>query len=127
MRPRSPAFIRSRHCVAHRGKWPRATGSTLGLLKRDDPLIWSCWMSRWAGRAAPRWIRLSTVTSPRGRLWWGGEGGRALDWFVNGDIPSVALVMVDGEVVVQPSRVTPPPRHPPIVSGGCLLLAFCKV
>src|SRR6218665_1262498 len=47
----------------------------------------------------------------------GGQGSTALDSFVNGDTPSVALVMVDGEVVVPPSRVTPPPTHPPIVSG----------
>lgn len=46
----------------------------------------------------------------------GGQGATALDSFTVGDIPSVALVMVDGEVVVQPSRVTPPPTHRPVVT-----------
>lgn len=46
----------------------------------------------------------------------GGQGRTAFDSFRGGDVPSVALVMVDGDVVVLPSRVTPPPTHAPIVS-----------
>lgn len=45
----------------------------------------------------------------------GGQGETAFDSFRGGDVPSVALVMVDGEVVVLPSRVTPPPTRAPIV------------
>jgi len=46
----------------------------------------------------------------------GGQGESALDSLRVGDVPSVALVMVDGEVLVHPSRVTPPPAHPPVFS-----------
>ncbi|HEY2643449.1 MAG TPA: amidohydrolase family protein [Galbitalea sp.] len=45
----------------------------------------------------------------------GGQGTTALDSFTTGDIPSVAMVLVDGEVLVHPSRVTPPPTHAPII------------
>ncbi|MDB4873087.1 MAG: enamidase [Gemmatimonadales bacterium] len=47
----------------------------------------------------------------------GGQGTTALDSFAGGDIPSVALVLVDGEIVVQPSRVTPPPTNRPVVTA----------
>ncbi len=46
----------------------------------------------------------------------GGQGETALDSFASGDIPSVAMVLVDGQVLVQPSRVTPPPTHVPVIS-----------
>jgi enamidase len=46
----------------------------------------------------------------------GGQGEIALDSFRYGDVPSVAMVLVDGEILVRPSRVTPPPTHPPVVS-----------
>ena len=46
----------------------------------------------------------------------GGQGTTALDSFGNGDVPSVALVMVDGEVIANPSRMTPPPTHKPVVT-----------
>lgn len=45
----------------------------------------------------------------------GGQGSTALDSFRTGDIPSVAMVLVDGEILVHPSRVTPPPTHPPVL------------
>lgn len=45
----------------------------------------------------------------------GGQGDGALDSLRFGDVPSVALVLVDGEIEVMPSRVTPPPTHPPVV------------
>jgi len=50
----------------------------------------------------------------------GGQGTTALDSLRNGDVPSVALVMVDGEIVASPSRVTPPPTHKPIVNTGAV-------
>ncbi|HWG24592.1 amidohydrolase family protein [Actinospica sp.] len=46
----------------------------------------------------------------------GGQGEIAFDSFRHGDVPSVALVMVDGEVLVRPSRVTPPPTRAPLIS-----------
>lgn len=45
----------------------------------------------------------------------GGQGSTALDSFLGGDVPSVALVMVDGEVQAYPSRMTPPPTTRPII------------
>ena len=47
----------------------------------------------------------------------GGQGSTALDSLAGGDVPAVALVLVDGEVVVQPSRVTPPPTSSPTVTA----------
>ncbi|BDI23481.1 amidohydrolase family protein [Herbiconiux sp. L3-i23] len=48
----------------------------------------------------------------------GGQGSTALDSFTGGDVPSVALVMVDGEVVAFPSRMTPPPTNRPVVAAA---------
>jgi enamidase len=47
----------------------------------------------------------------------GGQGTTALDSFGNGDVPSVALVMVDGQVEAFPSRMTPPPTHRPVLGS----------
>jgi enamidase len=46
----------------------------------------------------------------------GGQGAIAFDSLRSGDVPSVAMVLVDGEVLVMPSRVTPPPTHAPVLS-----------
>ena len=48
----------------------------------------------------------------------GGQGETALESLQGGDIPSVALVMIDGEVIASPSRVTPPPKRRPVVTAG---------
>jgi enamidase len=48
----------------------------------------------------------------------GGSGQSALDSFAGGDVPAVALVIVDGILVVEGSRVTPPPRNLPVISTG---------
>ncbi|MET4781019.1 amidohydrolase family protein [Glaciihabitans sp. UYNi722] len=61
-----------------------------------------------AGRAAD----LVILDVPKG-----GQGTTALDSFARGDIPSVAMVLVDGEILVHPSRVTPPPANAPQISG----------
>ncbi|MEX1080141.1 MAG: amidohydrolase family protein [Homoserinimonas sp.] len=47
----------------------------------------------------------------------GGAGKTALESFSGGDAPAVALVIVDGEIVVERSRVTPPPRTQPVISA----------
>jgi enamidase len=48
----------------------------------------------------------------------GGTASTALDAIATGDTPGISLVVVDGEVLVTRSRVTPPPLVPASVGGG---------
>jgi enamidase len=41
----------------------------------------------------------------------GGTTSSALDALATGDCPGISMVCVDGEVLVQKSRVTPPPQR----------------
>ena len=47
----------------------------------------------------------------------GSVGTDALSAIAAGDIPGVALVLVDGKIVVNPSRNTPPPVRRPSVKS----------
>ncbi|HIC86135.1 MAG TPA: Enamidase, partial [Desulfobacterales bacterium] len=44
-------------------------------------------------------------------------GENALSAIEVGDIPAVSMVLVDGQIVVQKSRNTPPPKRMPQVLG----------
>ena len=45
----------------------------------------------------------------------GSVGGNALEALEAGDVPGVALVIVDGKILVNASRNTPPPKRKPII------------
>jgi enamidase len=45
----------------------------------------------------------------------GSVGGNALEALEAGDVPGVALVIVDGKILVNTSRNTPPPKRKPII------------
>jgi enamidase len=45
----------------------------------------------------------------------GSVGKDALAAIEAGDVPAVAVVLVDGEIVVSKSRNTPPPKTAPVV------------
>ena len=47
----------------------------------------------------------------------GSVGENALSAIEVGDIPAVSMVLVDGQIVVQKSRNTPPPKRMPQVLG----------
>ncbi len=44
----------------------------------------------------------------------GSVGGDALEALTAGDIPAVAMVLIDGQIVVKGSRNTPPPKRKPV-------------
>jgi enamidase len=46
----------------------------------------------------------------------GSYGHNALEAMSCGDIPAISLVIVDGQITVNPSRNTPPPKGKPIVN-----------
>ena len=46
----------------------------------------------------------------------GSVGEDALAAIQAGDVPGVAMVLVDGKIVVNKSRNTPPPKRMPLVS-----------
>ena len=77
-----------------------ATGNTARVHKLDCGLIE-------AGKAAD----LVIMDAPMGSV-----GSDALSAIEIGDIPGVAMVLVDGEIVVQKSRNTPPATRKPVVA-----------
>ena len=44
----------------------------------------------------------------------GSVGGNALEALEAGDMPAVAMVLIDGQIVVKGSRNTPPPKRKPV-------------
>lgn len=77
-----------------------ATGNTARVHKLDCGLIE-------AGKAAD----LVIMDAPMGSV-----GSDALSAIEIGDIPGVAMVLVDGEIVVEKSRNTPPANRKPVVA-----------
>jgi enamidase len=78
-----------------------ASGNTARIFKLNRGIIE-------AGREAD----IVVMDAPMGSV-----GRDALEAISAGDVPAVSLVMVDGQIVVQKSRNTPPPKRSPSVRG----------
>jgi enamidase len=76
-----------------------ATGNTARVYKLNRGVI-----------AAGREADLVIMDAPMGSV-----GADALEAIEAGDVPGVAMVLVDGQVVVAKSRNTPPPKRSPAV------------